>query len=473
MMGSRGVAIGALICACIFRITPLSAAELAQRFVKMIEMPAIHADALVVAPLDGDVYAAAADDYADLRLLDEAGQETAYVLRHAARRHTRQERRTTRIVNPTVRPRDDGGLEIAFEVDRQRHPWPVAGVVLYSPLRDFERQVDVYGSADGDSWRIVLEGGLVFDYSRHMDVRNRELPLAESDPAARRFRLIVNDVTQDEPTPLKELTRRTRNGEEAEHSERLLVNRQSYRIDAIDVWSEVAGSPALEVIERNYAVEEVRVEHDAQSRESHVYFDGRRAPLTRLRLVTPEKNFSRPMRLEVPLTAKAGQASGAWGRILGVGTVARLEFRDLRREQLEIAFPEARASSYRAVIENQDSPPLEITGVEASGISHELVFLARPGRSYRLSYGTSRMAPPRYDIAAIQTLLAEGFEPSSAALGPQEMTGVNDTGNGVGLIAALNDVRIQTAIVAVLVVALAVVLYRAVRRMDALPPDAR
>ena len=80
----------------------------------------------------------------------------------------------------------------------------------------------------------------------------------------------------------------------------------------------------------------------------------------------------------------------------------------------------SKAMGQPIVIDNRDSPPLDVTGVEAEGNVYELVFLASPDARHQLLYGAPRVEPARYDTAAIQTLLQEGFAPQRAELGPEQ-----------------------------------------------------
>jgi hypothetical protein len=149
--------------------------------------------------------------------------------------------------------------------------------------------------------------------------------------------------------------------------------------------------------------------------------------------------------------------------------LSRLDFRDLQRSNLELKFPESRRPRYRIVIENRDSPPLDITGVEARGHIDEVVFLADPKANYRLAYGSGSLDAPHFDTAALTASLAEGYEPIAATLGDEEESkDAPELGEAL-FTRLINDARVLTTAIVVLVLVLGWGLYRAIRRLDDLP----
>ncbi len=101
-----------------------------------------------------------------------------------------------------------GAVELTFQL-ADESPLPT-GFRLLTPLADFERRVSAASSADGKEWTPRLENGLIFDYSQMIDVQNDSLALS-ADPATaahRNFRIVVEDVTQEQQSQLVELTRR-------------------------------------------------------------------------------------------------------------------------------------------------------------------------------------------------------------------------------------------------------------------------
>ena len=444
------------------------------RFSKPVELPALEDEELVAVRLDSDVYEATGAALPDVRLLDAAGDETAYVIRKAVTKQSRTEQRRFTVANPKVRPQEDGSLEITFEIDAEDHPEPPLGFTLVTPLQNFERRVELFeADADGE-WTSLVDDALVFDYSQYMDVHNRDLPLpprgGSPSTADRRFRIVIDDVTQEQQSQLMELTRKLQDDDETSRTERVVVNRQPFRIDRIECWYEAEVFDVVVERKADYPLTGFRVERDAGAKATYVYVDSRREPLTELTIATADRNFSRTARVEVKGTRTPQASKLEWLETIGTGNLARLDFRNLAREDLGIGFPEAREPQYRLVIENRDSRPLEITGVKARGAVYEVVFLAQPGGRYHLAYGNATAAAPSYDTAALTASLGDGYLPLAATLGEQTASVAAPDEGEPALARLVNDPRFLGAVIMLLVVVFGVGLYQATRRLDSLPP---
>jgi hypothetical protein len=452
----------------------LLAADANVRFSKPVKTPALDGEELVAIPLDSDVYEASAAGFSDLRLLDPRGEEIAYVLRKATTKEHRTERRWFRVADPAVRPQDDGSLEITFEIDDELPARPL-GFRLVTPLQNFERRITAAVSADGNEWEPLVDDGLVFDYSRFMDVRNIELPLPPDDgkTSGRRYRLTIADVTQEQQSQLMELTRNLNADDETSRSERIVVNRQPFRIDRIEGWYDVEVADVDRDQLAEYAVSGFASTRDVDTKATIVTFALRREPVTSFTLQTDDRNFRRAAHIQVQggpyaRTRKSGETPAA--REVGSGTLERLDFRGLNREDLTISVPETREVKYRLIVQNDDDQSLAITGVVAKGPSYEAVFLAQPGEDYTLEYGGD-LNSPQYDTAALAASIAAGYDAVAAELGAQTPVAAPPPPAEPALAAALNDPRLLGGIITLLVIVLGVGLYRATRRLDSFPGD--
>jgi hypothetical protein len=80
-----------------------------------------------------------------------------------------------------------------------------------------------------------------------------------------------------------------------------------------------------------------------------------------------------------------------------------------------------RRLQWRLRIENGDSPPLAITSLELAGPISEIVWLAEPGRTYRLLYDDEYASTPQHDVLALKTALASNAEKITAVAGTPEI----------------------------------------------------
>jgi hypothetical protein len=455
----------ALLIACGFA-TISQAAD--QRYAKPITLPEITGEELVAVPLDSDIYAASGPDFPDLRIVTADKKEVAYVVRRVQAKRSRTERQAWNATDLQLKPLDDGGLNITFRSDLERHPQPPQGIAFQTPLSNFEHHVKVEASTDGETWRTLVEDGLIFDYSQFMDVRNLSLDLkvpAEEKPNY--YRITIAEVTQEQESQLLELSRNMQGDAETNRTERTVINRQPFRIDSIMLWNDKVVRDVSVDAEADYPIELFKIETDDKTKQTHIYLTSQREPLTEITLETPDRNFSRNARIEIPVDSGVNRS---WVMI-ATAPLSRLDFRTLKRESLTFEIPETRAEEYRIVIENRDSPPLEIAGAKARGHVYQAVLLADAAGKYEVNYG-GQLRAPSYDTAMLDATLKSDFNPVMATLGAQSATEMLPEPARPFLERMLNDTWLLSLLIGVLVLILAFGLYRATRNLDHLgePP---
>jgi hypothetical protein len=429
------------------------------KFSKPIEMPPIEAAEMIVVALDDEIYEATNDDFSDIRLLENGQTSAPFLIRSAGETRIDSQRQFLKIEKQTAKPLDDGGLEITLTLEKDQPQ--ITGLRLVSSLRNFEHRVRVYASPDAAEWTPVAEDGLIFDYSRFIDVRNDSITFAAMPE--RSIRIVIDDVTAEQESRLLELTRSLRQGEEQGVTERYSVDRRPFRVDGVEVWSDIPRRVIDATKRVPVEVASVAVDHDKDQRVTTVSFETRRQPLTGVTLRTDSKNFNRPARLEIP---PENATSTRW-RTVASGILSSIDFKSLAKIELSLSFPESRHARYRLVIENGDNPPLDIRGVVAEASEKEMFFLAAPKSEWTVVYGNPQARMPGYDDVAIRRALSEGFESEPAKFGPQTRY-VAATARTMAWEDWVNNRWILMGVISFLVVVLGWVLYRAAVRVDGL-----
>ena len=446
-----------ILCVLIPRTS--SATEPQFRFRKDIDRRAAPGEDLLAAVLDSEVYAATRDGYADLRIHDEGGAEVPYLLEQASQRQTEHVREGC--PSEVVSLRDVNGkyLEIIVKL-RDKVP-SAGGLTVVTPLTNYEHRLKVFGSRDDHGWSPLVTDGLIFDYTRYMDVRNGNVSLPAND--FRRFKLEIEQVLDQRESPFLELTERSQDGRKEPRIEVSEIERRPFRIDRIDLWRTVEKQSALKPRQTSNPIQALQIEQDVKEKVTRINVWSYREPLTGFTLETPSRNFSRVVKVLVPVTEGVRTD---WQEV-GRGTVHRFQFRGFHKEELLVPFAERRSESYQIVIENADNPPLEITSVQAEGNLYRLVFLAAEGRRYRLDYGSDTAQSPRYDTAAVLASLGLGYQPIEVGLGNQ----VTNPGyrNGTGLGKLLSSSIVLFLALALMIVVLGWVLLRAGKQIKKLP----
>ena len=432
--------------------------EIPSLVVLKIDLPEWKQDELAAVRVDAQVFGLE-PDLLRLRIRDTSDKVVPFLLR---KRQTSKSTATRRVWNShqfTGKPLENGGLEITLTLG-EKDPQPTS-LRFVTALRDFEQRVRVETSADGKEWKPAGTETLIFDYARYLDVRNDVVPLPTTTD--RHFRLVIDDVTVEQESELLTLTRRLQGKDEADRTEKTVIDRRPFRIDRLELLREVqemqaAGDAKTTYESRFYVVT------DPQKKQTTLGVSMQGEPLTSLTLETSDRNFSRHAVVE------AMQIRSPHGRSrVGEATLSRIDFKTLQREDLTIEFPETRSRSYHIVIDDRDSPPLTITGVRAEGNEYELVFLATPGNAYRLEYGRA-VAAESHDTAAISELLRANFQPTPVTLGERVLVDQPaEPGDRVSKL--LNNRLLIFGVIGLLVVVLGWGLFSAMKRMDQLPRE--
>jgi hypothetical protein len=435
---------------------------------KPLVLPIIEATGLIAVRLDADVHAAAADDYGDLRIQDGKGDEIPHVVLDMTTTDLRKVERRARAIVTEVKPLPDGSLEVTVTLGDGHAPVRPEGFTLLTPLHDFEHRVTVARLADDGGSETLVKNALIYDYARFLDVRDVSigLPFGRGGRRGDRYRIVIGDVTQEQQSRLMELTRTLAAGEEHEIREKTVVERRPFRIDGIEFWYTAEVEKGETAVLEDRAIGDFRVVSVPDEQATRITVDGRRQPVTELTILTDSRNFSRSLTVTRPAEPDRDGLSPP-GRPIATATITRIDVAGLRREQLAVPLPESRLETYELVIDDGDSPPLAVTGVTARGPAREIVFLAEPDGVYRLAYGGDRTAP-RYDTAAIRAALAARSVIPSATLGAESVVVVPPP--AADPLWLLSDGRFQIAVIATLAVILAAALFRAAKRIDAVPP---
>ena len=448
---------------CIGLSVAAGAAEKPPRFQfrKTIELGQAPAEEIVAVPLDSDVYAATRDGYPDLRVRDDQGAFVPFVLEPIGKKQISNLREPCASKLQSLNVDEGKGLEIVVALDEKA---PAAGgLTIHTPLANYEHRVRVFGSISGKDWAPLAADNVIFDYSRFMDIRNRDIALPANQ--FRQFKLVVEQELDDRESPLRELIRGQEDGKKTTRIEITKSLHTPFRIDRVELWRMVETEGRTENRTFAYHPPAFRVVDDASAKLSRVEVESRREPLTRLSIATASKNFSRKARVLVPV--ERGIQTD-WAEI-GQGTLVNIQFRTFHRAELHVEFPEQRQARYRLEIANADNHPLELTAVEALGTGYHVVFLKSEGRSYGLEYGSETAPEPSYDTRAVLASLERGYTPVIASLGPQVPNPAS--GSERDFLSVLNNPIFLIVVIIIMVAVLAWALFRAGTRLKNLPHE--
>ena len=438
---SRSIHPGIVLCFITLVTTPILAEDCPQyRWMRDVELPEIATTTLVSIPLDSHLFMSTRDGWPDVRLNNNRDQSVAFLIQAAYDLKARTVRQTWPAQNLAAKVDSVIGLQVEL-VLRDDDPLP-SGIRIITPLRDFEHQVRVESTADGNSWTSAGPPTLIFDYSRYVDARNDFVHVKNGKH--RRFRLIFEDVTAEQESLLLELHRRLRGANEIDRTEDTTIVRRPFRIDRVEFYRDDETSVNSHQQRTKYPTSNFLVSEHEKDHQTVLTFDTKREPISEIKVITDSENFSRAATVEAEFEEMNGKLE--W-RVISNGTLTRFSVGSIQKDELTLSIRETHASRYRVLIDNRDSPPLTITGVELSGPLYELMFLASADQKFALQYGSPDAKAGRYDTAALQAALSQGAEritaklasPGENQIAPQSRHWVpwNDTSVLLGGIVAL------------------------------------
>lgn len=428
------------------------------RFARPIIQQNDGGQTLLAVALDNPIYAVVTPGFNDLRLTDQDGVETPFLLQKITRRKTVIQRLSSGSVTQILQKSGDDGIIVMVDLDKEAAN--ADGLAVITTQHDFEYSLQIYGANDdGDSknWQLLVDNALIYDYSRYMDVDNHDIGLPSNN--YRHFKIVIAQPIQVRIGKLLELTRTIRGDKNPQFSEKLELLNEPLHIERIEFWHNQSETLPETEQQFDYPVAAFNISQDTEHKTSVVYIDSQNQPLTGFTLKTTTPNFSRNAEVQIP--AQHGMQT------IGTATLEALHFQDINRDKTSINFPEQRQQHYRIVIHNQDNPPLEIPYVTGFGHGYHLLFLPQPGKNYQLLYGSDQAKLPHYDTAPIVELLKRGYPISTAELGSESAEApVNQTVNFVKL---LNSTLFLGTVIALMVVALGWSLFRVSKRVTDLP----
>ena len=363
------------------------------RYTRAVTVPAgVGQEGLVELVLDREVFAGSAQEreaypfavpeapvpspygLADLRLVRGAQQETPYKL-EVLRGLEQRSGLPAALLQQQYLP----GQYASLTADLSREGILHNEVEVQVRSTNLRRTATVETSADAGSWTVVAQGE-VYDFTveqRRFSVTSTRIGYPESQ--ARYIRVRVAE-TGGAPLELPRIT--------------------IFRVQESPARSASYATTLLQRQETDGATF-LTLDTGAQG-----------LPHRQVELSIAEGNFFREVTLE------ASSDGEMWVPLGGGGVISSYGTPQFAGRELTVAYRETAHRYLRLRVDNQDSPPLTISGATVTGDLARLVFLAEPETEYRLYYGSAGARRPSYDLERLFPLLPAQELPQ-ARLGPE------------------------------------------------------
>jgi hypothetical protein len=342
------------------------------RYIRTIPLSPAGESRLVGVLIPQEVYERASPGLADLRILDDRGDEVPYAaltVRGSIRTETRAIRHSER---STVAEK-----YLQLVLDLGPNPAPHNGLRVQTPATDYIGWAEVAVSDNGRDWRSVRDRAPLFRFEKRQIHGKSLVPYPETRARYLRVRIAQQGA--------------------------------GFPVEGVTVLDE-AKSPA----DRAAVAARMEPAKPSMPRASAWQTDlGGAIPLDELDFETSQPEFSR----HVEVFASNGR--DGWTRC-GEGDIYRIRREDSQQESLRLDFGETTARYWRVEVAN-GTEPLAGVRLRLYMTPRRIVFRQQPGRRYRLLYGQSEAAPPEYDLA--QTVAASELPtaPLAAGLGAEEI----------------------------------------------------
>jgi hypothetical protein len=316
---------------------------------------AVSAAGLVKISLPGDTLESARPGLEDLRLWDEAGNETPYVIERPAPAPAAVQIAKSLRVSMTP-----DNTVITLETGLTQ---PLDGVTLETPANSFIKAVSVESSADGAAWTMIAQGQPLF--RQPSGAGRLQIPLPAI--AAQWLRLTVDD-RRSQAVPFTGARVHAASGEAAPTE-----------------WMPV------KISSRNENPGETRLA---------LNLGAANLDAAAVQIRTTEPLFMRPISFAVPQIVN----DSIQEQTVGQGVIFRVAVEgQTPSENLTVPLDrQIRSRELYLFIKNGDSAPLPVDEVRVERRPVYLIFLARQEGTFHLLTGNSRCEAPRYDLAALR-----------------------------------------------------------------------
>ena len=397
--------------------TLFGADPLNDRF-RPIQIPAVTSPSLARVDFDKDIFQHSPSGFGNIRVRDSKGVVQSHVETRPTR--SRSEIRKTMFGGKTVSamPLEGGGFQIEVVIG-ENAPSP-RGLRINTPLSDFENRVTIFG-LNNQGKETKLAEALLVDYRSLVDYRVDSINLDAGD--FKKFRIVVAKPTVQQESSILELGRKA--GEP--NAEKVNILKRPFRINSVDFFT----TTEL-VLNEQPLLDEVTPESfstfvDKDKKITVAEFETWGAPFGGVEIFPKTTNFRRNARLEYAkrisdskTDSTLKQSEMEWIAV-SQGSISSLDFQGHKSRNTRLECPESRQTKWRLLIENGDSPPVELESVKILTGKFQLVFLAFPGENYRLEYGDTQPNQAVFDTAAIQAMLQTKALPLEAQLGEVRM----------------------------------------------------
>ncbi|NHN32074.1 DUF3999 family protein [Paenibacillus agricola] len=324
--------------------------------------------------LDEDVYKSAKEDLGDLRIMDDKGRFIPYYVDSGYAQATEQQGTYKSTLVHTIKQNNDTVVD--FRITPIDATKDIQGnqIALSLPAQAFLKHLEIYGSYDGNGWELLKK-----EHVYRTDQLEKSTVILDQVAKFSYYRIKVLDNVENLVFPELQLIYNTRETKWKEWTKTVTL--------PYEIKEESGGGQTLVAIRNDNRLRITKIELAASG------------------------SFTRSYTLQGMDTKEV--------QVDGKRELYRLDFKNVQLQNTTIIGTLPMTQPQLTItINNQDNPPINLTGMKIDYFVDKLVFEREEGRIYQLLYGNNLAGKPSYDIGSFRQQI-EQENPALAKLGLQ------------------------------------------------------
>ena len=370
------------------------AAEQRDRFEysAQINLPDKTESGSFVINISDEIYDHSAISLSDIRIIDLKGNYIPYVVTPLISTKYENYSKTCKSVLQKLNKLENNKIELIIENQETNKLLIPDKITVLTRAKNYEKQVQVFGSDNIDVWAPKLNEGRIFDFFDIANIANREV----SFPGKRSYKyykIIIDNFTERTDDKIFEVIEEIRSNEKYSQIKKQKKIDQALKIDKIILSSVQQRKSTQKYEQKKYKIKSFSINEKDNSTE--ILLTTFRQPVSSLEIFTDNLNYSREISVE-------GSNDGKNFHYIKRNKISKISIPGYKKSENIISFGEKKFKYYKLTIINKGTSPLNIKDVEMTGIQYQIRFIVdNIPDQLSIFFGNSIVKKPYYEIADV------------------------------------------------------------------------
>jgi hypothetical protein len=335
-------------------------------------------------PLKKEVVSETHSNFSDLRIFDDLGRETPYVIYGEEKPSQAIKTFTFKVISY----QDADGLSEIL-VERPKGGASFSSIQFVTANSDFKKSVKIVGSLDRKAWKDIATE-TIFDFTSRVNLRKTTIKMPQADYSYLKIYIKDDSSVEENSTDIK----LHYNGFEFAVGG---DQKKLFRIDRI-IGSNGVSAPSEEVLDYTYC--NYRDIFTDSNGNTIINLDRVNLPVTEITLQVGNPYYYRFVEL---LESYSGEEKSF--HKLCSGNIYKITGMKSPEDTIRCIQPSMKYLQLK--IFNGDNPQLQISKIKLGWVKQNLYFVPEYGRSYSLYFGSDNVEIPLYEL---KNLIAPEYE---------------------------------------------------------------